>query len=98
MTAVTVADNKRRRSLIYWLGSIICLSAALISAALNAFAVQWLMAHRTAKILGITASVGLDAWKVLAPVVVSILLGAISHLYECQSESGNDLERSSDYD
>jgi hypothetical protein len=73
MTAVTLADIKRQRSWICWLGSMICLSAAPIPAALNAFAVQWLMPHGTAQILGIAASFALDAWKVLARVVMSIL-------------------------
>jgi hypothetical protein len=73
MTQLTVSDLKHKRSWIFWLGTIICLSAAVISAALNAFAVQWFMPHGPAQILGIAASVVLDAWKVLTPVLVSIL-------------------------
>jgi hypothetical protein len=42
MTALTVADSTHQHSWIFWLGLIICLSVALISPALNFFAVQWL--------------------------------------------------------
>jgi hypothetical protein len=62
MTALTLADVKRQRSWIYWLGTIICLSAALISAALDVLAVQWLMQH-AAQILGMVTSVVLDPWR-----------------------------------
>jgi hypothetical protein len=84
MTALTLADVKRQRSWIHWLGTIISLAMITISMALNAFTVQWFMPDGSAKGLGIAASVVLDAWKVLAPVLVSNLwqgrmrVGAIS--------------------
>jgi hypothetical protein len=74
MTALALSDLHPKRSWLFWLGTLICLSAAVISAALNAFAVQWLMPHGTARILGIAASIVLDAWKVLTPVLVVVLL------------------------
>ena len=74
MTALTLADVKRQRSWIYWLGTIICLSAALISAALDVLAVQWLMPH-AAQILGMVTSVVLDPWKVLIQVLVLLWQG-----------------------
>jgi hypothetical protein len=74
MTALALRDLQPKRSWLFWLGSLISLSAAVISAALNAYAVQWLMPHGTARILGIAASVVLDAWKVLTPVLVVVLL------------------------
>jgi hypothetical protein len=70
MTALTLADVKRQRSWIHWMGTIICLAIITISTALNAFTVQWFMPDGSAKGLGIAASVILDAWKVLAPVLV----------------------------
>jgi hypothetical protein len=84
MTALALSDLQPKRSWLFWLGTLICLSAAIISAALNAFAVEWLMPHGPAQILGIAASVVLDAWKVLTPVLVVLMwqarmrLGAIS--------------------
>jgi hypothetical protein len=74
MTALALSDLHPKRSWLFWLGTLICLSAAVISAALNAFAVQWLMPHGPAQILGIAASIVLDAWKVLTPVLVVVLL------------------------
>jgi hypothetical protein len=70
MTALALSDLHPKRSWLFWLGTLICLSAAIVSAALNAYAVQWLMPHGTARVLGIAASVALDAWKVLTPVLV----------------------------
>jgi hypothetical protein len=84
MTAVVLSDLQPKRSWLFWLGTLICLSAAVISAALNAYAVQQLMPHGPAQILGIAASIVLDAWKVLTPVFVLFLwqgrtrVGAIS--------------------
>jgi hypothetical protein len=74
MTALALSDLKPERSWLFWLGTLICLSAAVVSAALNAFAAQWLMPPGTAKALGIAASLVLDAWKVLTPVLVVVQL------------------------
>ena len=74
MTALTLADVKRQRWRIYWLGTISCISDALISAALDVLAVQWLMPH-AAQILGMVTSVVLDPWKVLIQVLVLLWQG-----------------------
>ena len=58
MAVLALSDLQPKRSWLFWLGTLICLSAAVISAALNAYAVQWLMPHDTARVLGIAASVG----------------------------------------
>jgi hypothetical protein len=68
MTALAFRDLQPKRSWLFWLGT--SSAAAVISAALNAYAVQWLMPHGPAQILGIGASVVLDVWKVLTPVLV----------------------------
>jgi hypothetical protein len=70
MTVLTLGDLQPKRSWLFWLGTLICLSAAVISAALNAYAVQWLLLQGIAQVLGIAASVVLDAWKVLTPILV----------------------------
>jgi hypothetical protein len=84
MTALALRDLQPKRSWLFWLGTLICLSAAVISAALNAYAVQWLMPHGPAQILGIAASVVLDAWKVLTPVLVL-------HLWQARMRFGGIL-------
>ena len=72
------------RSWLLWLGTFLCLTAALISAALNAFSVQWMIPDGKVQNLGIAASVVLDAWKFLTPMLVVLMwqarmrLGAIS--------------------
>jgi hypothetical protein len=63
-------DLDAKRSWLFWLRTLICLSAAVISAALNAYAVQWLLLQGIAQVLGIAASIVLDAWKVLTPILV----------------------------
>jgi hypothetical protein len=73
MTALTLAELKPKRSPVFWLGACICLAAAVISAALDAFAVQRFLPHGTAQLFGISASLVLDAWKLLAPMLVLLL-------------------------
>jgi hypothetical protein len=49
MTALALSDLQSKRSWLFWLGTLVCLSAAVISAALNAYAAQWLMPHAPLK-------------------------------------------------